>query len=112
MQKLVATMEKSRSSTSTSTSTYVATRPVVLGLAKVFFLAVAQIPLVRAAPFHASSTLFATAKDEPKTADDPNLWLYLGVAAILVLLGGAFAGLTIALMGQVRHVDWLRWGSY
>lgn len=33
--------------------------------------------------------------DEP-TADDVSLWLYLSVAAVLVLLGGAFAGLTIA----------------
>jgi hypothetical protein len=34
--------------------------------------------------------------NEPKVADDPSLWAYLGVAAALVLLGGAFAGLTIA----------------
>lgn len=32
----------------------------------------------------------------------PTLWIYLAVAIALVLLGGAFAGLTIALMGQVR----------
>lgn len=31
----------------------------------------------------------------------PTLWIYLAVAVALVLLGGAFAGLTIALMGQV-----------
>lgn len=31
----------------------------------------------------------------------PTLWIYLAVAIGLVLLGGAFAGLTIALMGQV-----------
>jgi len=35
-------------------------------------------------------------EDEGKPADDPQLWAYLGVAAALVLLGGAFAGLTIA----------------
>lgn len=34
--------------------------------------------------------------DKGKPADDPQLWAYLGVAAALVLLGGAFAGLTIA----------------
>lgn len=39
-------------------------------------------------------------EDAPKDADDPNLYVYLGVAIALVLLGGAFAGLTIALMGQ------------
>lgn len=31
------------------------------------------------------------------------LWIYLAVAVALVLLGGAFAGLTIALMGQVSY---------
>ena len=35
------------------------------------------------------------------SADKPTLWIYLAVAIALVLLGGAFAGLTIALMGQV-----------
>lgn len=34
--------------------------------------------------------------DGPADADDASLLLYLSVAAILVLLGGAFAGLTIA----------------
>lgn len=35
---------------------------------------------------------------------NPTLWIYLAVAIGLVLLGGAFAGLTIALMGQVRNL--------
>lgn len=35
-------------------------------------------------------------------SDDPTLLIYLLVAVGLVLLGGAFAGLTIALMGQVQ----------
>ena len=87
---------------------YLALRPGVLGLAKVLLLAVAQSPLVRAAPFHASSVLFTRDKDEEKEPDDPSLWLYLGVAAFLVLLGGAFAGLTIALMGQVSLFQCMR----
>ncbi|KAF1981545.1 DUF21-domain-containing protein [Aulographum hederae CBS 113979] len=37
------------------------------------------------------------ASKDPK---DASLWAYLGIAVALVLLGGAFAGLTIALMGQ------------
>jgi metal transporter CNNM len=81
---------------------YLARRPAILGLAKVLLLAIAQLPFVRAAPFHASANLFASQKDK-KPPEDPNLWLYMGVAAFLVLLGGAFAGLTIALMGQVRQ---------
>lgn len=34
--------------------------------------------------------------DEPRSPDDATLWIYLSVAVVLVLLGGAFAGLTIA----------------
>ena len=82
---------------------YLARRPAILGLAKVLLIAVAQLPFIRAAPLHTSSLLFASDKDEGKPSDDPSLWLYLSVAAFLVLLGGAFAGLTIALMGQVSH---------
>lgn len=37
------------------------------------------------------------------------LWLYLSFAAALVLLGGAFAGLTIALMGQVSCTPPKKW---
>ncbi|KIY01578.1 uncharacterized protein Z520_03130 [Fonsecaea multimorphosa CBS 102226] len=75
-------------------------RPIILGFAKILFLSLGQIPIVRAAPVYATQ-LFSTADDtEGKDPDDPGLWIYLTVAAILVLLGGAFAGLTIALMGQ------------
>jgi metal transporter CNNM len=81
---------------------YLARRPLVLGLSKVLALTLGQLPLVQGAPFHASILLFSNEQDTPKDAKDPDLWLYLTVAAVLVLLGGAFAGLTIALMGQVR----------
>ncbi|KAF2452894.1 hypothetical protein BDY21DRAFT_367445 [Lineolata rhizophorae] len=37
---------------------------------------------------------------EGESAGSPGFWAYLGTAIALVLLGGAFAGLTIALMGQ------------
>jgi metal transporter CNNM len=71
----------------------------MLGLAKIIFLAISQLPLATAAP--ALSPLFISAEtDSPKEPSDPSLWLYLGVSAALVLSGGAFAGLTIALMGQ------------
>lgn len=85
---------------SARSNSYLATRPLILGLSKILVLSITQIPFVRAAPIHAS-TLFYTLKDEGEDADDTQLWLYLSVAAALVLLGGAFAGLTIALMGQV-----------
>lgn len=74
-------------------------RPAVMLLAKAVF-----IPLASAAPLHPiwpGHGLLRTLEDDaPPDAADPNLWLYLAVALTLVLLGGVFAGLTIALMGQ------------
>lgn len=70
---------------------YGAARPAVLGAAKLFLL-----PLVSAAPL-----MYSAAEEEPpKSASNPQLWLFLGIAVALVLGGGVFAGLTIALMGQ------------
>ncbi|CAO2647541.1 Nn.00g084630.m01.CDS01 [Neocucurbitaria sp. VM-36] len=58
-------------------------------------------PLVKALPMPFGGIVNAL-KDEdlPKSPNDASLWLYLGVAIALVLAGGVFAGLTIALMGQ------------
>ncbi|KAF2719225.1 DUF21-domain-containing protein [Polychaeton citri CBS 116435] len=78
---------------------HTAIRGAVLGAAKLLML-----PLANAAPLAFLSardaSVFGKDEDLPKSPDDPNLWAYLGVAIALVLLGGAFAGLTIALMGQ------------
>ncbi|KAJ5513542.1 hypothetical protein N7463_003094 [Penicillium fimorum] len=85
-----------------NSSTYrsFAARPLLLGLAKLLLVAVSQIPFATAAP--TLSPLFLSSRDTelPKEPSDPSLWLYLGFSAALVLSGGAFAGLTIALMGQ------------
>src|SRR5436305_1766324 len=93
-----------------SSRQYAATPPAILGLARVLLLAIAQLPFARTAPIHPSLLFSASPQDEGRPPDDPSLWLYLGVAAFLVLLGGAFAGLTIALMGQVcqtiQHWSW------
>ncbi|KAL9580431.1 MAG: hypothetical protein Q9212_004504, partial [Teloschistes hypoglaucus] len=56
------------------------------------------LPLLRAAPL--SSRAIAAMEDPPMSPTAPTLWIYIAVAMGLVLLGGAFAGLTIALMGQ------------
>lgn len=86
---------------SSTSNQYLARRPLVLGLSKVLFLALGQIPVVQAIPVHVAQYLYDAADEpDPKPAGDPSLWMYLTVAAVLVLLGGAFAGLTIALMGQ------------
>lgn len=73
----------------------VALRPAVLGLAKLLFL-----PLASAAPLLQARSKHDGDEELPKDPSDPDLYVYLGVAVALVLLGGAFAGLTIALMGQ------------
>ncbi|KAI0129410.1 hypothetical protein BJ170DRAFT_616149 [Xylariales sp. AK1849] len=69
-------------------------RPVFLGLARAAglgFTAVTAAP-TRLHPWHLHD-------DEPE-AEGSALWVLFIVAMVLVLLGGAFAGLTIALMGQ------------
>jgi metal transporter CNNM len=102
-----------RGVTAGQNSSHLANRPIVLGLGKVLFLLFTRIPLVSALPtplvsFSHRGLLWLVKGDggpEPKPAEDPSLWLYLGIAVALVLGGGAFAGLTIALMGQVRPLS-------
>ncbi|RFU32764.1 hypothetical protein B7463_g3537, partial [Scytalidium lignicola] len=76
---------------------YRPTQTRTLGLAKVLLLGLSQLSSVTAAPL---KSLLGIKEEEPRDPDDPSLWIYLTVAMVLVLLGGAFAGLTIALMGQ------------
>lgn len=83
---------------------YLASRPATLGIAKLLFLVLAQIPALTVAAPTAFYGVLAKHSDEGKDPEDPELWLYLGISIILVLSGGAFAGLTIALMGQVSFV--------
>ena len=82
----------------TQAARYTAAR---LSLAKFFSLAI--LPLVQAIPLSQKRfRMSAEGKEPPMSAAEPTLWIYLAVAVALVLLGGVFAGLTIALMGQVR----------
>ncbi|KAL1610772.1 cell agglutination protein Mam3 [Paraconiothyrium brasiliense] len=58
-------------------------------------------PVVKAIPlFHKGAIHTLDDEPSPKSPADASLWLYLGIAIALVLAGGVFAGLTIALMGQ------------
>ncbi|KAK2735015.1 hypothetical protein FQN57_001391 [Myotisia sp. PD_48] len=66
-----------------------------LALTRFLTFALSNLPALHAAPI-----LHVREHDLPKSPDDPSLWLYLTVAAVLVITGGIFAGLTIALMGQ------------
>jgi metal transporter CNNM len=70
-------------------------RPAAFTTISLILLLFAYLPLSHGAPVGLPS-ISILEKDELKPADDPSLWLYLGTAAILVILGGAFAGLTIA----------------
>lgn len=80
---------------------YVAGRPVALGLAKVLLI-LGRLPLIAALPTSLQDGLVRRKEVEaPKPVSDPGLWLNIGIATALVLIGGVFAGLTIALMGQV-----------
>ena len=78
-----------------------ARRPAILSITKLLLLAVWNLPFLTAAPVKRSTFGIFAGEPEPKEPEDPTLWIYLSVALALVLLGGAFAGLTIALMGQV-----------
>lgn len=74
-------------------------------MAKLLVLGLGQISGTYAAPLLSLLPFKILAEEEgeepPMSPDKPTLWIYLAVAVALVLLGGAFAGLTIALMGQV-----------
>jgi hypothetical protein len=60
----------------------------------IFCFLAALIPLANASPVPAHA--FKRAENPVADPEDPGLWVYMGTAAALVLLGGAFAGLTIA----------------
>ena len=72
---------------------YSTRRPGAKGLSSVLMLVLSQISHVAASPLR---KYLEKVKEDAPEAEDPSLWLYLLTAAILVLLGGAFAGLTIA----------------
>ncbi|KAF9876319.1 duf21 and cbs domain protein [Colletotrichum karsti] len=67
-------------------------RTAVLGLAKALTLGVSS---VAAAPIHARAH-----HEEEGPAEGDDVWVLYVASMVLVLAGGAFAGLTIALMGQ------------
>ncbi|KAM5430113.1 cell agglutination protein Mam3 [Microsporum canis] len=72
--------------------------PAGLAWTKLILFSLTRFPLLYAAPL--ASSVIEKLDHAPKSPDELSLWLYLGIAAALVLSGGAFAGLTIALMGQ------------
>lgn len=79
-----------------------AVTPAALSILKLLGVSLINLPLAFGAPLFtkSDSPLYKREEESPKSPEDPQLWVYLGVAIALVLLGGIFAGLTIALMGQ------------
>ncbi|KAL9603799.1 MAG: hypothetical protein Q9219_000908 [cf. Caloplaca sp. 3 TL-2023] len=73
-------------------------RPEVFSLVRILVYISVALPLLRAAPLRNGPII--ALEETPMSPAKPTLWIYLAVAVALVLLGGAFAGLTIALMGQ------------
>lgn len=71
-------------------------RPAVLGLGKA--LALGYATLASAAPV--SMLQLRDLHNDEAEAEGAALWVLFSISMVLVLLGGAFAGLTIALMGQ------------
>ena len=74
---------------------YVTSRPAILSMAKLFVLGLVNLPFLDASPLGLRQ-LTSISKVDGKPPSDPSLWIYLATAVVLVLLGGAFAGLTIA----------------
>ncbi|KAF3484347.1 uncharacterized protein GIQ15_03671 [Arthroderma uncinatum] len=72
--------------------------PAGLALTKLILFSLSRFPVLYAAPL--ASSVVDKLRHTPEPPDELSLWLYLSIAAALVLSGGAFAGLTIALMGQ------------
>jgi metal transporter CNNM len=72
---------------------YTSTRTAVVGLAKILFLSLGQLSFVDALPV---GNFLRLTEKERHGPNEASLWLYLMTAIILVLLGGVFAGLTIA----------------
>ena len=69
------------------------------------------LPVIRAIPMSLNPFHVLAEDEPPMSPQKPTLWIYLAVAIALVLLGGAFAGLTIALMGQVRPHKYCKLGA-
>ena len=85
---------------SITSATYPSSRLALFSIARLLFGGLLNLPFIAAAPTR-SDSVSTLERLQPLPPRSPTLWIYLAVAVGLVLLGGAFAGLTIALMGQV-----------
>jgi len=77
---------------SSSSNGLLAARSVTIGLARALFMGLSTV--------YAAPLSIRDVHDEEPEAEGASLWVLYVVSLALVLVGGAFAGLTIALMGQ------------
>ena len=70
-------------------------RPAIYSIVKLLYLSLTQLPAVYAAPLD-HLTVLSQVKANAEKPGNGEFWAYIGIAIALVLLGGAFAGLTIA----------------
>lgn len=70
-------------------------RPAIHSVVKLLYLFIAQLPTIYAAPLDYLTSL-SQAEPAAEKLQNGEFWAYIGIAIALVLLGGAFAGLTIA----------------
>ncbi|KAM7223933.1 protein of unknown function DUF21 domain containing protein [Rhypophila decipiens] len=80
-------------SSSSSSNGLLTARSIVVAFSRMLFM---SLPTALAAPLK----LFEHYDDDVPEAEGASLWVLYVTSMALVLLGGAFAGLTIALMGQ------------
>ena len=77
-----------------ASSSHATRSPMAVSLTRMTVVGLMNLPLLRALALPLG--LSASSIEEEPELDDASLWLYLGVAFALVVLGGIFAGLTIA----------------
>ncbi|KAM7207300.1 protein MAM3 [Naviculisporaceae sp. PSN 640] len=80
---------------SSSSNGLLAARSIIVGASRMLFM---SLPTAVAAPLKLA--LLGHLDDDVPEAEGASLWVLYVFSMALVLLGGAFAGLTIALMGQ------------
>lgn len=85
-----ATVRTRVSSSSSSSNGVLRARPFALGISKILFMSLSSV--VSAAPL----SVFEHYHDDVPEEQGASLWVLYVASAVLVLLGGAFAGLTIA----------------
>lgn len=102
------TMRLSNGSSPITPTSHLKTRSwgILFTICTALLLITTLVPLVHAAPV---PTATVTKKDEPEEVPPSSLWVYLSTAVALVLLGGVFAGLTIAyVLYSGSHIEVLQ----